>query len=832
MVLLGSEGCGVPALWLAIRTKRHLEGGGTVRLAATGRSMLVWRRRLVQFADREANYILGDDWYRRRWPIPEGSPDVGMDGSGSYLHSSAAALRLPRLLAPKAKLVVVLSDPLTRTAKLRRGIRGLDAAMYAEAMALARCFEAAGGGTGAAWDGKGTGAGGGVGAAGEGQTGAGGWTSAAGAGASVTGWSLSHGAWDRCTAVVCGSPGCAVGGGVYAPQISGWLRTAPQDASWLILPAEAMADPFAAQYALSRLGIKVSSPDCPLIDVSAASWAALRTALNPSDAVVAAIRAGGGIIPALTPHQVAQTFDSAAARLGPAKALLTVFFARYNAQLESLIQTADPASGFLWREVAWLPRGNVSAEAVTAAAVRFTQHRTGGVPPAPLTIASRSWLGPFPPPTVFLLGARESGYEPLAEALLGLNGSCGGALHVFDDDARYTKGLARALSPFRRGLNVAASPCARVVDTSPYLHTRWAPFRVSAALAPAVGVRLVVVLHEPAERAMRHWQRMRPAGSNRGAAGHWPGRKLGEASGGRAVQWGGRAATERSGGTAAEPLLRDAGSRRLAAHGYTGPGGGEQSRSRQLDETLPTSDSDGPELAASLEKAVGHVERERPEGHIQGQSTAAPHANGTLPHKARAEMKGIGQCLEQRIAARTAAAGANGDAAGGAVAVAAGGANGGADTGHAAAGAAPDRRVPPLLSSEPSADDWRFCTTTQCNWLNCPVGTGLYSPQLRGWLASFSPNQMLLLEASQLKVEPQLVASLVQAFLAVPSLGKAAAGMAEAGRADHQTNKQALADLQVFYAPHNRNVRRLFDALAPPGAWQKAPWLQAPSGLA
>jgi hypothetical protein len=171
-------------------------------------------------------------------------------------------------------------------------------------------------------------------------------------------------------------------------------------------------------------------------------------------------------------------------------------------------------------------------------------------------------------------------------------------------------------------------------------------------------------------------------------------------------------------------------------------------------------------------------------------------------------MEHIGQCLEQQIATRTA--------------------DGRAKAARAMADTGSERRVPPLLASEPSANDWRYCITTQCNWHDCVIGTGLYAPQLRGWLAPFPPEQLLLLEASQLLSEPLQVANLVQTFLSVPSLSAAAVGMAEAGQAaDH--GKEALADLQAFYAPHNRNVRRMFDALAPAGAWQRAPWLQAPA---
>jgi hypothetical protein len=193
---------------------------------------------------------------------------------------------------------------------------------------------------------------------------------------------------------------------------------------------------------------------------------------------------------------------------------------------------------------------------------------------------------------------------------------------------------------------------------------------------------------------------------------------------------------------------------------------------------------------------------------------APPHANATLLRRARAEVKNIGLCLEQRIAARTGGGGAAGEVTSGAV-----------------PGASPVGVVPELLPFEPSTEDWRFCTTTQCNWLDCLVGTGLYAPQLRGWLATFPPTQLLLLEASQLSVEPARVARLVEAFLAVPPLAGLNLAQPTLGRAAYQ-GKQVLADLRAFYAPHNRNVRRLFDALAPPGAWQRAQWLQAPAGSA
>jgi hypothetical protein len=234
--------------------------------------------------------------------------------------------------------------------------------MYAEATALARCFEAAGGGAG---------------------------------GAAAAEPLVSHGAWDRCAAVACGGHACAVGGGVYAPQLSGWLRTAPPSASWLVLPAEALAIPSGARYALSRLGIKLSSPDCGSADMSAVMSKELGSTLNATDAIAAAVRTGGATT-ARAHAPVSRRPES----LGPTEAMLRVFFNRYNADLEALISRADPASGAVWRGAAWMPRGGAapSAEAVAAAAaaVRAALGVAGNRPES-AAIGSRRWLGPFPP---------------------------------------------------------------------------------------------------------------------------------------------------------------------------------------------------------------------------------------------------------------------------------------------------------------------------------------------------------------------------------------------------------------------------------------------------
>ena len=49
--------------------------------------------------------------------------------------------------------------------------------------------------------------------------------------------------------------------------------------------------------------------------------------------------------------------------------------------------------------------------------------------------------------------------------------------------------------------------CATLVDTSTYLHARWAPERIASSLASRKdALRFVVVLSDPVDRAVRHWR--------------------------------------------------------------------------------------------------------------------------------------------------------------------------------------------------------------------------------------------------------------------------------------------------------------------------------------
>jgi hypothetical protein len=100
-----------------------------------------------------------------------------------------------------------------------------------------------------------------------------------------------------------------------------------------------------------------------------------------------------------------------------------------------------------------------------------------------------------------LIGARDSGSDAIASLLLSQRGTCGGAFRVFDDDSRYMNGLPAATARFlRRGANASAGrharrashrsnrsnarahACKRVVDTTNYLHARWAPMRIHASM--------------------------------------------------------------------------------------------------------------------------------------------------------------------------------------------------------------------------------------------------------------------------------------------------------------------------------------------------------------
>ena len=57
-----------------------------------------------------------------------------------------------------------------------------------------------------------------------------------------------------------------------------------------------------------------------------------------------------------------------------------------------------------------------------------------------------------------------------------------------------------------------SSGCAGWVDTTAYLHSRWVPLRMHAALRQErTSLRFVVVLRNPSERAVLHWRSLNAA---------------------------------------------------------------------------------------------------------------------------------------------------------------------------------------------------------------------------------------------------------------------------------------------------------------------------------
>ena len=438
--------------------------------------------------------------------------------------------------------------------------------------------------------------------------------------------------------------------------------------------------------------------------------------------------------------------------------LLRAFFWRYNAPLRPLVQKLDPGSEELWRGVAWLPTTDAAVNAAAgppglaelrkaAAELRaaLTAHRrrggvgagaTGGVSSFGAggsgsggavglagggggsgaaisgsdvaTVGSARWFGTNPPPSVFMLGARDAGGEPLAELLLSQPKLCGGPLRFFDDDVRFVGGLnSVSMRYIRRAGGRAAAKrsgaagagCSTLVDTTPYLHTRWAAERIAATLGSRMeSLRFIVVLSDPVDRAVRHWRSITSA------------------------------------------LAR--------APAPARGGGGER-----------------------------------------GYSALVGYTNGsTLSRKVRTEALDIARCISQN-------------------------------------------RADNSKHKELAVGTWQQCTTRACNWYECVVGGGLYYPQLRHWFSLFPRENFLLLEETQLRDKPALVADRVSAFLRLARPLAAEQLRAVAANHTHVPVGDAVRrTLRSFYDEHVHGTQALLHELAPSG-WEAAPWLSAGSTL-
>ena len=508
--------------------------------------------------------------------------------------------------------------------------------------------------------------------------------------------------------------------------------------------------------------------------------------------------------------------------------------ARYNAPLRPLVSRLDATSNELWSSVPWLP---ATPDAIAAASgapgmdefrraaselrvslsVRSTSAEGGlgragegrggsgvsggggvggggggGAEASVIRVGSARWFGSGPRPSVFVLGARESGAEVVSEALTSLAGHCGAPLRFFDDDVRYSAGLPSVTGRFVRqaikraaaaaaatsvrlgGVDAdggweaaagatgvssgigskrpggAAAACQILVDTTAYLHSRWAAARIhatlersshAAAAATHAPPKFVIVLSDPVDRAVRHWRSI-TAALARGGGGVGGGSGAGGASGG-------------GGGG-----------------GGTGPGGG-----------------------ASGARAM------RPLGARGEVSHLASYTNGsTLVRKLRSEASHIQQCLTARGAK-------NGGRA------ASGGGGGGE-------------------GSSVSVRAWQTCTTLACNWVECVLGVGLYAPQLRHWLSYFPSERFLLLEESELRLNPKATGLRLSRFLAgpVPLHGTGVLATAANRTLRPPTVGESVRRvLHSFYHKHTPEVRKLFEELSMDESqgesWQGARWL-------
>jgi len=500
LVLLGCESCGIPELWRTLLLTKEFVA------AAVDPGEPAWRDRQVHFFDREGRYLLGQQWYSQRWALPVGIRKLGIDGSASYLQSPEAAMRLAAQLHQSTMLLVVLRDPMIRALRRWKELArrfeytrsvSFEAKILAEATALLRCFEA-----------KST---------------------------AVHSMTLRASVWERCVASVCGFRACITGEGLYASQLAAWQHTA-RAFRWLLLPEDIlrMRPIDGLEHIFASLKLPLPT-DVSCIASQLSGWLSSRneSAIGRSSSTI--------------PPESSQRF-------------LRAFFGRYNAPLRERIQQLDPTSTPLWREVSWLPSVEQARSLSGATGLRELQqaaselreilHARRDPVPESLVVGSARWFGSGLRPSVFVLGARDAGSDAIGEYLLAQAGVCGGNIRIFDDDTRYVSGLPATVTRFTRrpatsggrrapaghgslmSVNsnasgngnitwisrnsrqtfttrrTLASACSLLVDTSTYLHSRWAPLRIHSVLQADDNARLrfIVVLRDPVERAVRHWR--------------------------------------------------------------------------------------------------------------------------------------------------------------------------------------------------------------------------------------------------------------------------------------------------------------------------------------
>jgi len=257
------------------------------------------------------------------------------------------------------------------------------------------------------------------------------------------------------------------------------------------------------------------------------------------------------------------------------------------------------------------------------------------------------------------------------------------------------RGYSRQLMSIRRSI---PSACSLLVDTSAYLHSRWAPLRIHSVLrGERESLRFIVVLRDPVERAVLHWR------SLHASALHAPNRH----------------SLKRSVGDFVGPKLSDL------------------------------------------------------QSYLNGSS---------LAKKVKQEAMQFEECFSSQ-------------------------------------------RLKKGYSALTHAQ-WHACTTLACNWLECVVGTGLYAPQLLGWLHYFHKHQFLVLDANEILLEPIEVAERISAFLDLkPLMHVGLIIHKDSNGTATVISEHAKRWIQRFYQIHNKQVKEMLVELAPAGGWRRASWV-------
>lgn len=420
--LVGCSGCGASAL------KTHLEVlPGLSFGRRMGEDEAEWQGEAPHYFAQEDKYTRGVRWYRAHYM----GPPIGSAVNGSiawvdaseYLAAPFAAARIRTQLATHAsrqRFLVVLRDPTEAawvlwqrlvTEPRQHSAYGTSASVLhayaegfnfstraaAEAAALERCLVA-------------------------------GQHSAAGMSLST-----SPDLWRRCVSVGCGWDGCVVGAGLFAPQLHAW-RISHADSRLAVFTLRELRDRPAAAAARVRRHLDLHLSAASAADASA-------TASSPDCASE------------LLQQQAKARVAEATALPEGAAGRLRAFYARLSAQLRREL-TALGAPLESWRHTdAWLWADEEGSNWSTVEAAAAAVGGAGAEETEEAGAAAAAAAAGLP--ALFLLGCEKCGSTSLAFALsrhpqlrfarhsLATEPTYfRKELHFFDQDHRYTRGLA------------------------------------------------------------------------------------------------------------------------------------------------------------------------------------------------------------------------------------------------------------------------------------------------------------------------------------------------------------------------------------------------------